>query len=78
MTSVERIVQYQELAQETSGQELTGVNKPSSDWPTNGEIEFDSMCLSYGEKKVLKDITLSINGGEKVGVVGRTGKLTIL
>lgn len=40
-----------------------------------GEIEFKSVSFSYGtnEEKVLKDINLKINKGEKVALVGASG-----
>lgn len=44
------------------------------DWPAQGAINFQSVSASYdGSRKVLKDLTLSIQAGEKVGVCGRTG-----
>ena len=44
------------------------------DWPAQGDINFQSVSASYdGSRKVLKDLTLSIKAGEKVGVCGRTG-----
>ena len=44
------------------------------DWPAQGSIEFGGVSASYdGNRKVLKDLTLSIRAGEKVGVCGRTG-----
>src|SRR5690606_11308306 len=53
--------------------------KPPPSWPHEGAIEFDRMYLTYGGKDneegkpVLKNIQCSINGGEKIGIVGRTG-----
>lgn len=44
------------------------------DWPAQGAINFQSLSASYdGSRKVLKDLTLSIQAGEKVGICGRTG-----
>jgi ABC-type multidrug transport system fused ATPase/permease subunit len=44
-------------------------------WPTQGEIEFESVVMPYlpGHPPVLKGISFSIREGEKIGVVGRTG-----
>jgi len=75
MTSVERIVEYQDLIQEAPAESKKNA-KPFAQWPTSGQIEFDHMSLAYGgnfEKPVLKSITCTIKGGEKVGIVGRTG-----
>lgn len=45
-----------------------------------GEIEFDNVSFSYGEKEVFKDLTVKIRANEKIGIVGRagTGKTTFV
>lgn len=50
-------------------------NKPPLDWPQCGSVEFKNIQMNYrqGLPNVLHGISLSIKGGEKVGVVGRTG-----
>ncbi|KAJ3504979.1 hypothetical protein NLJ89_g7659 [Agrocybe chaxingu] len=50
-------------------------NRPPPEWPTAGAIEFKGISLRYrpGLPNVLHNISLSINGGEKIGIVGRTG-----
>lgn len=41
---------------------------------TQGEIEFDQVSFSYSpEHQVLKDLSITIKPGEKVGIVGRSG-----
>lgn len=72
MTSVERLVEYQELEQEAAARSVKG-REPPPDWPATGQIIFNHMSLSYGAEPVLKDINATIEGGEKVGIVGRTG-----
>ena len=49
--------------------------KPPADWPSSGNIEFKDLTLRYraGLPNVLHGITMSIRGGEKIGIVGRTG-----
>ena len=44
-------------------------------WPSKGEIKFDGVVMPYlpGTPPVLKGISFSIQSGEKIGVVGRTG-----
>lgn len=44
-------------------------------WPDKGEIVFQNVQLRYraGLPLVLKDISVHVRGGERVGVVGRTG-----
>ena len=50
-------------------------NKPSPEWPQKGVIEFKEaeFCYREGLPPVLKNLTLEIEGGSKVGIVGRTG-----
>lgn len=38
-----------------------------------GNIEFNQVCMNYGDKEVLKDISFMIQQGQKVTIVGRTG-----
>lgn len=47
--------------------------KPDESWPQEGAIDIKDITLSYraGLPNVLKGITLSVKGGEKIGVVGR-------
>ena len=43
-------------------------------------VEFKNVCKSYGEKKVLKDINLTIPRGKIIGLLGKngTGKSTLI
>ncbi|KAH7649627.1 hypothetical protein FG379_000887 [Cryptosporidium bovis] len=45
------------------------------DWPKEGNIKFENVVLQYNisEPPVINDLTLSIKGGTKVGICGRTG-----
>lgn len=72
MTSVERILEYSKLESEA---ELESVTKPAIDWPKEGRIELKSVYLTYenSPKPTLIDLNCVIKGGEKVGIVGRTG-----
>ena len=47
--------------------------KPPSSWPSKGAIEFKDVRMSYrpGLPDVLKGITMYINAGERIGIVGR-------
>ena len=44
-------------------------------WPTHGAVTFKDVELRYRDDLplVLKGISFSINAGEKVGIIGRTG-----
>ena len=48
---------------------------PPKDWPRRGSIVLRDVSLTHypGGPQVLKNINLSIKGGAKIGVAGRTG-----
>lgn len=71
MNSVERVKEYLGVDQETKNEET---QKPS-DWPNEGTIRFIDYSARYQSclKPVLQNITFSIQPGERVGVVGKTG-----
>ncbi|PHU04632.1 ABC transporter C family member 5 [Capsicum chinense] len=73
MISVERILQYSNLASEAPL--VIENSRPSSTWPETGTISFQTLQIRYAEHlpSVLKNITCTLPGGKKVGVVGRTG-----
>ncbi|KAJ6223803.1 hypothetical protein RDWZM_002348 [Blomia tropicalis] len=72
MISVERVVEYQHLNEEAPSEVIQ--MKPDENWPNHGKIVFDRMSLAYSDENVvLNDITCTIEGGEKIGIVGRTG-----
>ncbi|XP_054264333.1 ATP-binding cassette sub-family C member 3-like [Macrosteles quadrilineatus] len=72
IVSVERISEYSQIPQEAAWQLQF---RPPTEWPINGAINFQNYQVRYREglELVLRGITLSVNGGEKVGIVGRTG-----
>ena len=74
IVAVERIKEYSDLPQEASWETIEG-EKPSSDWPELGEVTFNQYAMRYREglDLVVKGINCSIKGGEKIGIVGRTG-----
>jgi len=82
MVSVERLFQYVDLPPEESPSPPTPRVDPPPSWPARGEIEFKDVVMGYrvGLPDVLKGATFTINGGEKIGVCGRTGsgKSTLL
>jgi ABC-type multidrug transport system fused ATPase/permease subunit len=73
MNAVERIKFYaEELPQEKPM--LIKETEPSSEWPLEGAIKFDSVVAGYREgPDVLKSISFDIRPSEKIGIVGRTG-----
>lgn len=73
MVSVERIKQFIQIPSEAPREIKDFV--PAPNWPTHGNIELTHLQVRYRPSTplVLKGITLAIRGGEKIGVVGRTG-----
>ncbi|XP_077843258.1 multidrug resistance-associated protein 1 isoform X7 [Macaca mulatta] len=73
IVAVERLKEYSETEKEAPWQ--IQETAPPSNWPQVGRVEFRNYCLRYREDLdfVLRHINVTINGGEKVGIVGRTG-----
>nr|XP_014086909.1 multidrug resistance-associated protein 1 isoform X2 [Bactrocera oleae] len=73
IVAVERIKEYGETKQEAPW-ELENSKVPR-DWPMEGQVVFENFKVRYREglDLVLRGITFTIRGGEKVGIVGRTG-----
>ena len=81
LTSVSRCRRYTKIPQEKyfvdsvySKTNLNIYNKNKNLFP-KGKIQFENYNVKYGPKDplVLKNISLEINEGEKIGIVGRTG-----
>ncbi|XP_051703446.2 multidrug resistance-associated protein 1 [Oryctolagus cuniculus] len=73
IVAVERLKEYSETEKEAPWQ--IQETAPPSTWPQVGRVEFRDYGLRYREDLdlVLKHINVTIDGGEKVGIVGRTG-----
>ncbi|XP_055943743.1 multidrug resistance-associated protein 1-like [Argiope bruennichi] len=71
--SIERIEEYCNLEPEAPWD--LSHEKLTEDWPQNGIISFEDYSTRYRENLdlVLKEINLSIEASEKVGIIGRTG-----
>ncbi|KAH8413308.1 hypothetical protein KR009_009966 [Drosophila setifemur] len=74
IVSVERIKEYGETKQEAPW-ELEADKNKSKNWPEEGRVEFKNFQVRYREglDLVLRGVSFNISGGEKVGIVGRTG-----
>lgn len=70
--SVERLNEFLTIDSEPAA---TQQNQPPASWPTSGEIVFDKVSARYFEEGplVLKDISLRVDSGSRVGIIGRTG-----
>jgi ABC-type multidrug transport system fused ATPase/permease subunit len=76
MTAVERILEYCSLDQEPPAQ-VPLKNRPPINWPSQGQIRFKNVSMAYFNEEnpilALRNISFKIEGGEKIGIVGRTG-----
>ncbi|KAI9447656.1 ABC transporter [Lactarius indigo] len=74
MNSVERIVYYARNLEQEPPHEIPD-KKPPTPWPIHGKLEINEAVLKYRPElpQVLKGLSMSIEGGEKIGIVGRTG-----
>ncbi|KAF9921984.1 hypothetical protein FBU30_007941 [Linnemannia zychae] len=74
MNAVERLYHYsEELTIEADP--IIPDNRPSDSWPSAGAISIRNLEMRYRPELplVLRNLSLDIKGGEKIGVVGRTG-----
>ncbi|XP_059509838.1 ATP-binding cassette sub-family C member 3 [Stegostoma tigrinum] len=73
IVAVERVKEYSET--ETEAAWVIESNRPPESWPQAGNVEFKGYSVRYREglDLVLKGLHLNVHGGEKVGIVGRTG-----
>nr|CAD7393056.1 unnamed protein product [Timema cristinae] len=73
IVAVERIKEYAAYKQEAPWENPSHPVAP--DWPQEGHVVFRDYKLRYREglDLVLRGINVTVEGGEKVGIVGRTG-----
>eukprot|EP00899_Mesostigma_viride_P024421 jgi/Mesvir1/5163/Mv15301-RA.2 len=74
MNAPERSLEYQEGIKPEAPLIIEG-NRPPPEWPHRGDVEVEHLSMRYRKDLplVLKDVNIFIDGGDKVGVVGRTG-----
>ncbi|XP_040856624.1 ATP-binding cassette sub-family C member 3 isoform X2 [Ochotona curzoniae] len=73
IVAVERVKEYSKT--ETEAPWVVESSRPPKGWPPHGEVEFRDYSVRYrpGLDLVLKQLNVHVHGGEKVGIVGRTG-----
>ncbi|QRV96276.1 ABC transporter transmembrane region [Ceratobasidium sp. AG-Ba] len=83
MNAVERVLQYTSsgtVPQEQSN--FTSPQVPPDTWPSNGAIEIRDLVMSHraGLPPTLREVSLDIRPGERIGIVGRTsaGKSSLI
>lgn len=74
MNSVERVQEYMQIEQEPSAP-IDGQSVDAA-WPDHGEVRVESLVVQYTSEHdpVIRDLSFSVQPGERVGIVGRTGK----
>ena len=72
MNSVERITHYATEIEQEAPHEVSN-KKPPGEWPAHGRVELKDVFLNYrpGLPPVLKGISMAVEAGEKIGIVGR-------
>ncbi|KAJ2735113.1 ABC transporter C member 13 [Coemansia sp. BCRC 34962] len=73
---LEKINEFRNLAKrEPEAPYVVDSCRPPAHWPLNGKVEFRDFSMKYGAGLgyALKNINLTINPREKIGIVGRTG-----
>ncbi|KAG0298892.1 Multidrug resistance-associated protein 1 [Linnemannia gamsii] len=78
LIAIERVEEYSEM--NTEAPRLTAPDSEAGralehHWPQNGRIEFVDYSTRYreGMDLVLRSISFKVEGGQKIGIVGRTG-----
>ncbi|KAJ3207917.1 Multidrug resistance-associated protein 1 [Entophlyctis luteolus] len=75
MIAVERLNHYVHKLPQEAPRILPG-DAMLGKWPSAGEVQIDNLFLAYAaspDRMVINGIFVHIRGGEKIGVVGRTG-----
>ncbi|DAZ96910.1 TPA: hypothetical protein N0F65_008921 [Lagenidium giganteum] len=78
LISVEQIDHLTTLAKQRSEEGDLPIVKPAGSWPSNGEVRFENVTFTYASHfvkplPVLRNVSFVVTGGEKIGLVGRTG-----
>ncbi|GMT32386.1 hypothetical protein PFISCL1PPCAC_23683, partial [Pristionchus fissidentatus] len=75
MTSVERVVYYADNIVNEGSWDTREGTQIAPDWPPRGQIDFLNVNLRYQPTLplALSDVSFTVNAGEKVAIIGRTG-----
>uniref|UniRef100_A0A3B4TZ91 ATP-binding cassette, sub-family C (CFTR/MRP), member 12 n=1 Tax=Seriola dumerili TaxID=41447 RepID=A0A3B4TZ91_SERDU len=73
--SVERLLEYITGCESEGSGPVGQVDQVSEDWPQCGAITFQDYQMRYSQNSpvVLNGLQLHVSGGEKLGIVGKTG-----
>ncbi|KAI0115560.1 P-loop containing nucleoside triphosphate hydrolase protein [Nemania sp. FL0031] len=75
-TSLGAISRIKDFSETTPTEAIAGESsEPPANWPNHGALTFESVSASYEDNGplILKDVSFSLKGGQKIGIVGRTG-----
>eukprot|EP01064_Diplonema_japonicum_P030647 TRINITY_DN5266_c0_g1_i1.p1 TRINITY_DN5266_c0_g1~~TRINITY_DN5266_c0_g1_i1.p1 ORF type:complete len:1448 (+),score=398.60 TRINITY_DN5266_c0_g1_i1:73-4344(+) len=82
MNSTERVLEYTRLPEEEPEEVSKNCAKMPENWPKHGELDIEELSVRYRKELPLavRDVNIHVEGGWKVGIVGRTGsgKSTLL
>jgi ATP-binding cassette subfamily C (CFTR/MRP) protein 1 len=74
LTSVERILYYSNSIEHEAPDVIPHKDPKPDLWPSEGRITVENASIRYRDGPlVLKNLSFTVNGGEKIGIVGRTG-----
>lgn len=75
MTSSQRLYQYTSIKQEDALDKEIDKELQKLNWPSAGEIKFENVTMRYREclEPSIRNLSVDIKDGMKVGIVGRTG-----
>ncbi|RDW56946.1 hypothetical protein BP5796_13013 [Coleophoma crateriformis] len=71
LNAAERVFEYRDLDIENQG----GIENLRASWPEKGKLEIEDLVIGYaaGLPDILRGLTFSVDGNQRIGVVGRTG-----
>lgn len=78
-TSIGSLARLSDFLKNTPTESDEGTTQPSKDWPSRGEVQIKNVSARYQcskdkqEPDVIQDISLTVEPGQKLGIVGRTG-----
>ncbi|XP_073707112.1 cystic fibrosis transmembrane conductance regulator [Garra rufa] len=84
MRSVDRVFKFIDLPSETPKRDKSKCSdlifenvdsRANSSWPNRGQIDVQNLTVKYteGGHAVLKNLSFTADGGQRVGILGRTG-----
>ncbi|KAH8423784.1 uncharacterized protein LDX57_001542 [Aspergillus melleus] len=75
-TSLGAIARVKSFVENTPFEYLVGEGRRLSEaWPEKGGIDIQGVCINYADgSTALRDVSMTIAPGEKVGICGRTGR----